>query len=435
MRTRVLSIVAILVTPAPALAQDAATGAPSEEAPAEEGQAASRAEEEKALEEDMKAAKKEIQVAPEQKATPGFEELEAAPVEGSVSADENALIGTKGESRLEAKLSGTEGLDSARPWGGVIVLDHFVGSGTFMSDATLRSHFAYVGQSWDIRPHYVFDFQSIKLKAAARILFEYEYTTPDTSPARRFKPADTTLSLSAPELYREPWSEVSLNASIRWLLPTSWESINVKEQWGAAGFAIGAQRFFGPLHVAYSFAMYKYFNSEIARTTVGSVCPLGASCYKAGRDAPPSGTGAEFSYPAGPLNYSFAVLNTFAVDYSISENMSVSYSLLIRNFFAYKDSNVNVADSYCSPVGDCTERGQTDELWPSLSVDYVIDEWVKKAVDLPVSLSVSAGITALHPAQTKDNKSIMWPFFYQAFAQGRAADNYGSVFLDLAGSF
>ena len=127
-------------------------------------------------------------------------------------------------------------------------------------------------------------------------------------------------------------------------------------------------------------------------------------------------------------------MNSFGVDYSVTENLSVSYSLLIRNFFSYTDDNVNAVDGYTSPYADAG-RGRVDQLWPSLSVDYGVDEWVKKVADLPVSLSVSAGITALHPAQTRDNKGIMWPFFYQAFAQNRAANNYGSVFADITGTF
>jgi hypothetical protein len=428
MRTRVLSIVAMLCMAAPAWAQDVATETPPEEKQAE-GVAAPNPEEQKALEADMEAAKKKLQEAPAQAGTGGFEEIKAAPVDAGATQDANVTIGTKEESKLQAKLSGTEGLDSDRPWGGLVVLDHSVGAGTFTSDSTLRSSFAYAAQSWDIRPHYVFDVQGIKLKAAARILFEYEYTTPDTNPARRFKPLDTTFSVGAPEIYKEPWSEVSFNASARVFVPTSWESINIKKQWGGTGFTLGAQRFFGPLHVSYAFMMNKYFNSEKAQMTYSSVCRGTDPCKP-----PPTGTSDPATFPGGPLNSSFAVMNSFGVDYSITETLSVSYSLLIRNFFSYSDKSVNVVDKNTSPFADAG-RGRVDQLWPSLSVDYVVDEWVKKVVDLPVSLSVSGGITALHPAQTADNKGIIWPVFYQAFGQSRATNNYGSVFFDIAGSF
>ncbi|MBI5507110.1 MAG: hypothetical protein HY903_00025 [Deltaproteobacteria bacterium] len=432
----VLSIVTMLSTATPAIAQDeAAAPAPApEEKKAEEGAPpAPSAEEQQALEADMEAAKKKI--AEEQQAaetpaeTPAFEEIKAAPVHDTGAAAEGTPTAT-GETALQARLSGTEGLDTGRPYGALVILDHSIGTGTFMNDGTLRSSRAYVAQSWDIRPHYVFDFKGIKLKANGRFLFEYEYTTPDTSPARRFKPLDTTLQVGAPEIYKEPLSEVSFNVALRLLLPTSYESIKVRKQWSALGFTAGAQRFFGPLHVSYSFAMTKYINSQRYASSYRSVCRSSDPC-----DSVPTGIqDSPAQVAAGFANNSFLISNQFGVDYSITEELSVSYGLLIRNFFRYTADNVNVIDNYTSPNAD-DGRGRVDQLWPSLSVDYVVDGLVKKVADLPVSLTASLGITSLSPAQTSDNKGIYWPFFYQAFAQDKAANNYGSVFFDITGTY
>jgi hypothetical protein len=54
---------------------------------------------------------------------------------------------------------------------------------------------------------------------------------------------------------------------------------------------------------------------------------------------------------------------------------------------------------------------------------------------LPVKLSLSAGLTALHPAQTSDNSSIYWPVLWNSFGSDRAANNYGSVYFDITGTY
>jgi len=54
---------------------------------------------------------------------------------------------TKDETKLEARLRVRSGLDSPRPWGGLVVLDHSVGTGTFMSDGTARGTNAYVARA------------------------------------------------------------------------------------------------------------------------------------------------------------------------------------------------------------------------------------------------------------------------------------------------
>jgi len=397
-------------------------------------------EEQQALEADMEAAKKKLQAAaaaqpaattqPADPTQPGFEEIKATPVgEG----------GSEAENVLKARMEGTEGMDSGKAWGGTIVFEHAVGTGTFMSDSTMRKTNSYVAQSWDFRPYYVFSLDGIKLKASARLGFEWEYTKPDTNPGRRFKPTDTSLSLGAPQLYKEPLTDISFNASVRWSLPTAYGSWSVKRQYSVLGATVGAQRFFGPLHVSYALGGNRNFNTSKVPYSAGTVCRAGEEgCDVAGgatqNITPPSGIADPSWVPAGMMNTEYMVSNTFGIDYSVTEELSVSYSLALRNGFKYRDDNVNSLDDKTSPNAD-DGRGRTDQLWPSLSVDYALDGLIKPVLDLPVSLTASLGIVAMHPAKTKDNSSLMWPFFYQAFANNHAADNYGSIIFDIAGTF
>ncbi|MBI3179420.1 MAG: hypothetical protein HYZ27_07140 [Deltaproteobacteria bacterium] len=359
-----------------------------------------QSEEVKALESDMEAA---------QEKTQAYEEIEPAPA-GAAQTQTMATIRAKEEAEK-------------KPWAVMVILDHAVGSGSFISDSTLRASRAYVAQSWDIRPSYTFPVADHKLKLGGRFVVEYEYTTPDTNPARRFKPADSRLYLSDAELYVEQLTGITFNAAATLFLPTSYESINVNKRWAGLRATAGASRSIGPVDLEYALAATKYLNSDKYRTVYSDVLRDG--------EGELSGTSEPGTYLGGPANTSFDIINSFGVTYNVTETLSVAYSLLIWNTFAYRDDAVNSEDELASVNADAG-RGRTDMLWPSLEVAYRLDDVVKDI--LPFKLTVAGGITALHPAQTADNQGILWPVFYQAFGQNRAANNYGSIYFDLIGT-
>jgi hypothetical protein len=320
--------------------------------------------------------------------------------------------------------------DATRPWGLLVQLKHSLGTGVFLADDTLRQSRSYVAQAWNIRPSYAFDAWGHRLRVSARLLFEIEYTEPDGNPPRRFSPRDASIGLSDTHLYTEPGSGVRFNAGLRWYFPTSYESLNVTRRWGALTLLAGASRTFGPVYLSYGLSFTKNFNSskglsdhsDVAVRTWGAGVLSGAGAVDPGT-----------SFPDG-LATSFSVTNSFTITYNIDESLSVSYSLMIWNLFEYTQDNVNTEDELTSPFADAG-RGRSDLLWPTLDVTWALNGVLEPLVHLPFSLLVSAGITARHPAQTANNGDLMWPFFYPAFADSRAAENYGSVFIDITGVY
>lgn len=366
----------------------------------------------------MEAAQQKIGAA-------GFEEIKAT--EATAVAAEEKPGETDTDTR-PASVKLAEGGTADRAFGALVVLDHSMGTGTFLKDPTLRASRAYVVQSWDLRPTYKFDFFDHKLKAGGRFLFEVELTTPDTNPARRFRPADSSLYVLDNNIYTEPFTGVTFSGVARWFLPTSWESVNVTKRWGAFALGAGASRSFGPVYLDYGFSFTKNVNGTKGMQIPTDVAPhafLG-----------PAGRGDELPLDAidNGLNKSFRITNSFAVTYNFTDNLSASYALLILNDFRYTQDNINTVDEYTSRYADAG-RGRVDSLWPTLDVTYVLDEVVGKLYPLPFSLMVSGGITALHPAQRADNGAILWPVLWNVMAFNRAADNYATFYLDLVGVY
>ena len=147
-----------------------------------------------------------------------------------------------------------------------------------------------------------------------------------------------------------------------------------------------------------------------------------------------AGAGGAVRQELGAGNTNFDIINSFRVKYNISESLSTSYSLTIWNSFNYDIDGCDEPDGFTSSNADC-DGGRSDRLWPTLEVAYELDGLLSNVAELPVSLSVAGGLTALHPAQSADNSGILWPWFYPAFANGRAANNYGSIYIDLIGVY
>ena len=376
-----------------------------------------KVEEVKALETDIEEAKAKVEALKADTAPAGFEEIKAQPTE-----TETGIEGS-------VELAADEETEDDKPFGAMVVLDHSFGTGNFVKDANVRRQSDYIAQSWDIRPSYSFPLFGHKLKVMARFLFEIEYTKPDTNPSRRFKPIDSSIYLSDSEIYKEPFTEIAFNAGTRIFFPTSYESINVTKRWTAMTVYGGASRSIGPVDLSYGLSVSKYFN--------GSKIAVGRNTVARSSDATygnVTGTGDPHQIAAGYANTSFAIVNSVSVGYNFTENLALGYSLLFWNTFRY-----NIADDLgCStednPYLDC-ERGRSDNLWPSLEVSYKLDDLLKEVYPLPFGLTAAGGITALHPALTADNKNIIWPVFWQAFASNRAANNYGSIYFDLVGTY
>jgi hypothetical protein len=346
---------------------------------------------------------------------------------------ENDTQPTVAEDRSPMSVRLAEGRAGDRPWGVMAVLDHSLGTGGFIRDKTLRASRAYFAQNWDLRPFYTFDVLDHKLKVMGRFSFEIELSEPDANPARRFKPFDSSLFVTDHNVYTEPLTHIRFNAGMRVLFPTSYESIEVAKRWTAISLIAGASRTLGPLYLKYSFSFSKNFNSSKGQQLTKDA---GARTTKTVGVPPARGDVVEAaagSFPVG-LNMSFSISNSFAMTYNFDKNLTSTYSLTILNSFRYGQDNINTDDEFTSPYAD-DGRGRVDILRPTLDVTYVLDELIGKVYPLPISLMVSLGVTAQHPAQSADNSGIRWPIFINVLGDNQAAHNYANFFFDLIGVY
>lgn len=99
-------------------------------------------------------------------------------------------------------------------------LDHSVGTGTFV-DPNMYSSF---GATLSVVPRFVFSAADVKLALSLALRGAWEYTLPDSENGRRFSPADTRLGLSAPSIYKNGFTGISISPTIGVLIPTTPES-------------------------------------------------------------------------------------------------------------------------------------------------------------------------------------------------------------------
>jgi hypothetical protein len=153
------------------------------------------------------------------------------------------------------------------------------------------------------------------------------------------------------------------------------------------------------------------------------------------QDATRDGDDGTLYVASGAPNTSFDLRNTVGVTFNATEQLSVGYSLVIWNNWHYLPEKNEQRDAYTNENADVGRQRGADMLWPSLSIDYDATDLLKMVADTPVKLAFSLGVTSLHPAQDANNKGIKWPFFYDSMADNQAANNYGSFFFDIDGTY
>jgi len=314
-----------------------------------------------------------------------------------------------------------------------VSLSHAVASGTFVDtssysvlDEEFSSQFDYIGQSYALVPSYRFEAFGKNLSASAILAMDYELTTPNSNPARRFNPADVQLKLSDGSLYKDEWSGVNVSASLRAYLPTSYGAWSIFQRYLALRGGLGLSKSVGDLSLSYGFSYRKNFNTSETRKKVTDVARINDPGFAVRNGNDP------FLIDSGYSNTSFTFYNSLGLGYSLAETLSLSYSLSFINSFKYH--LVDVVDEYTSENADAG-RGRSDLLSYSLGLSYALSSGLKDVIELPFSLSLAAGVAATHGAQTPDNKSFIWPTFYHAFGENRAANNYGSFYLEVSGSY
>lgn len=101
--------------------------------------------------------------------------------------------------------------------------DLYLGTGTFINPDLYASFYTFL----TIVPQYLFSVGGQRLVASANFRALYEFTMPDNATGRRFSMYDSSLSLSAPALFKEKWlTGIGFSPSVGLTIPTSPESWN-----------------------------------------------------------------------------------------------------------------------------------------------------------------------------------------------------------------
>jgi hypothetical protein len=302
-------------------------------------------------------------------------------------------------------------------------LSTYVGSGSFYTSGYRDP---YVSNALNLRPMLMLN-EKYKLNLNARIYIEEEYTTPDTSNARRFYPLDSWLVLHAKNLYTAPRAKITFGGSLRATAPTSYESryahliTNLSVGAGATRpFEFGrpdAQGKRWNLILSLSGAATKSLRTSETRgnfpgDTTG--CRLaGPAGYNGGGGGAP-----DTDRCGGPLNTSYT-FTTAGTAILTRGKWSFTTMLVVINDFKYEIDPVTTA--LIVSQTNQVPRGRNDWTWGIVSVGY----------DLTEHLGLAVGVASYQPALDSRYQHVRFPFFD---FNGGNANNYTQAFLSVTGT-
>lgn len=277
-------------------------------------------------------------------------------------------------------------------------LDNSVGQGTFVNPA----YYAYVGSRLELAPSYSFTLLGKKLAASAGAGIGWEFTPPDNDNARRYSWSDLRLGISAPAIYKEKFTGVSISPSLGYSIPLTLESWTAGSLGNLSLSASLSRTFIEKLHTRLGFSVVKGF--------FGQPYSGISSAYASQRDAAGNliyicRENAAYCAAAGN-NTQWRIGANAGVSYNFSDRLSASVSYGISK--GYKTAATDVVDEYTPKAVDSNGNpvakvgmGQSDNQSGSIGVDYSITD----------IFSVSANLGNAGPIKTKDNKAFRFPFF------------------------
>ncbi len=144
----------------------------------------------------------------------------AAPAPKPAAPAAAPTASTSASASASGALAALEEKEKQGGWTLGVELDHSLGTGTFVDPAL----YSYFGATLSVVPRYVFVARDVKLAVSLALRGAWEYTLPDNENGRRFSPGDTRLGLSAPGLYKNEFTGITISPSMGVLIPTTPES-------------------------------------------------------------------------------------------------------------------------------------------------------------------------------------------------------------------
>ncbi len=234
-------------------------------------------------------------------------------------------------------------------------------------------HSDFVGSNLSVAPSYSFEAMGLRLAASASASASFEYTTPDNSMARRFNWNDVGLNLSAPGIYKNELTGISLSPTVGLTVPVSRESLwrgSITNM--TAGLGVGRQ--FGKLNLGARIGGSKTLYAQVTQTL--------SDRQQARRDE------AENQIFVCRSDQASCLLRGVPTLWALSGGVSASYSLMDKLTLslglnlAKRRTFTQPVDEYSSKIQDSagqsvvTGTGEMDTMMGSIGASYRVMDTV-----------------------------------------------------------
>lgn len=261
-------------------------------------------------------------------------------------------------------------------------LDHWLGTATFYKstydpsvDSKPVPNNAYLAANLSVTLRYAFMVRQTLLAVSLAGRLTYEYTLPDNSNGRRFSPWDTRLGLSAPSLYKNEFTGISVSPSIGLVIPTtieSWQATLITSLSVGLAVAKSAGRFDFLLTGSGSRGFHLNPMNAIQAQTVAEQTQTQAA---SGQLTVLSRAGETLSDSFG-MNTAWIASVGGSIKFRATEELSFSIGYTYLHYWKYEIPNdqytPQALDSNGNPVAK--PNGQVDRTFGVVSADYALND-------------------------------------------------------------
>lgn len=359
---------------------------------------------------------------------PGFALAEeAAPAPAAPAAPVGVALKSKADAKPEAASapvatakSGEDdeegGGHAKKPFRMGVILDHSVGQGTFVNAA----YYSQIGGALVLSPSYGFSLKGVKLNASAKASLSWEYSLPNNINGRRIDYSDIRLGLSAPGIFKETKTGISMSTGMGLLVPitlNTWHASTITQLSANVSFS---KKFFEKLSLGWGLSGSRgiHVNSQNLVSRTDARDDQGNLLFICRTDEQYCGVLGN--------NTAWSVSTNLNAGYTITEKLSVSMGFGLGTSFKY--AMVEAVDEYTPKALDSNGNpvakvgmGRSDNMNGSIGLAYNLNE----------TFNLSAGMGTGGAPLTRDNKHLRFPWF--DFISG--ADSLTNYSVSLSATF
>jgi hypothetical protein len=275
-------------------------------------------------------------------------------------------------------------------------LDHSLGQGTFVDT---RYYASLVG-ALEANVGYSFKVKDLKLNASASESISWEYTLPDNETGKRFNYSDLRVGISAPGIYKESNSGIGLTVNFGASVPLSPESRLATTITNLSlGFAF-SRTLFDVLDLSYRIGggRHLHVNNQMMTPADTSRDALGNLIFVCRTDEAYCGSMGN--------NSAWSLSHSVSVGYRPTERLSFSLGFNLSS--GWKEAGDIGGTQYNSQALDSNGN-------PVVKNGMVVSNRMSGSVGASYSLTdnmaLSLSMANAGPTLTKDGKNVRFPFY------------------------